>query len=50
MMHFIKDEINSEVINVIKVPFEIDPADILTKPLPTLKFRGSLNLIGVFSL
>lgn len=50
MMHYIRDEINNEVINVIKVPFEIDPADILTNHLPTVKFKGSLTLIGVFSL
>lgn len=49
MLHFIKDEIAQEVVNVVKIPFEHNVADILTKPLPSVKFKASLNLIGVVS-
>ena len=49
-MHFIRDEIRSGVINVIKILSEVNPADMLTKPLPTIKFRNSLNLIGIVNL
>ncbi|KAH9695612.1 hypothetical protein KPL71_022838 [Citrus sinensis] len=48
-MHFIRDKIRSGVINVIKIPTEVNPADMLTKPLPTVKFRNSLDLIGVIN-
>ncbi|KAH9733860.1 Integrase catalytic domain-containing protein [Citrus sinensis] len=48
-MHFIREEIRSGVINVIKIPTEVNPADMLTKPLPTVKFRNSLDLIGVMA-
>ena len=50
MFHFIRDEIRNGVINVIKIPSEVNPADMLTKPLPTVKFRNSLNLIGIVNL
>ena len=46
-MHFIRDEIRSGVINVIKSPSEVNPEDMLTKPLPTIKFSNSLNLIRI---
>ena len=49
-MHFIRDKIRSGVINVIKIPTGVNPADMLTKPIPTVKFRNSLDLIGVINL
>lgn len=49
-MHFIRDEIRNEVIDVVKIPFEVNLADMLTKPLPTIEFRNSLNLIGIIKL
>lgn len=49
-MHFIRDEIRNEVIDVVKIPFEVNLADTLTKPLPTIEFRNSLNLIGIIKL
>lgn len=48
-LHIIKDEIAQEVVNVVKIPFEHNVADILTKALPSVKFKASLNLIGVVS-
>ena len=49
-MHFIREEIRNGMINVIKIPTEVNPANMLTKPLPTVKFRKSLDLIGVNNL
>ena len=49
-MHFIRDEISKGVVNVVKVPSEVNPADMLTKPLPSVRFRDLLNLIGSVSL
>ncbi|KAH9724990.1 hypothetical protein KPL70_007698 [Citrus sinensis] len=49
-MNFIKDEISKRVVNVVKVPSEVNSADMLTKPLPSVKFRNLLNLIGSVGL
>ena len=49
-LHFVWDEITNGVVNVVKVPPQTNPADILTKLVPAVKFRNSLNLIGVGSL
>lgn len=49
-MHFIREEISTGTVDVIKIASEINPADMLTKPLPTVKFINSLNLIGVVNL
>ncbi|KAH9669834.1 Integrase catalytic domain-containing protein [Citrus sinensis] len=50
MLHFVRDEIANGVVNVVKVPTQTNPADILTKAVLAIKFRNSLNLIGVGSL
>ncbi|KAH9648839.1 CCHC-type domain-containing protein [Citrus sinensis] len=49
-LHFVRDEIANGVVNVVKVPTQTNPANILTKAVPAVKFRNSLNLIGVDSL
>ena len=49
-LHFVRVEIANGVVNVVKVPTQTNPADILTKVVPAIKFRNSLNLIGVGSL
>ena len=49
-IHFIRDEINKGVMNVVNVPSEVNPADMLTKPLPSIRFMDLLNLIGSVSL
>ena len=49
-MHFIRDEISKGVVNVVKVPTEVNPSDMLTKPLPLVRFRKLLSLIGFVSL
>ena len=49
-LHFVRDEIANGVVNVFKVPTQTNLADILTKAVPAVKFRNSLNLISVDSL
>lgn len=49
-MHFIIIEISTSAMNVVKIPSEINPIFMLTKPLPTIKFKDSWNLIGILSL
>ena len=49
-LHFIREEIEKGVVDVVKISIEDNPADALTKPIPTVKFRNSLSLIGVKSL
>lgn len=49
-MHFIREEISTGVVDVVKIPSEINPVEMLTKPLLIIKFINSLNLIGVVSL
>ncbi|KAH9657298.1 Integrase catalytic domain-containing protein [Citrus sinensis] len=46
-LHFIREEIERGAIDVVRISTEDNPADALTKPLPTIKFRNSLSLIGV---
>lgn len=40
----------NSVVNVVKIPSKVNPANMLTNPLPTFKFRDPLNLIGIVSL
>lgn len=47
-MHFIRDE--NGIVDVVKVFTEYNLADILTKPVPTIKFKNSPNLIRINSL
>ncbi|KAH9684680.1 DNA (cytosine-5)-methyltransferase [Citrus sinensis] len=42
-MHFIRDEISKEVVNVVKVPSEVNPADMLTKPSPSVSEGRGIN-------
>ncbi|KAH9679593.1 hypothetical protein KPL71_026196 [Citrus sinensis] len=49
-LHFVRDEITNDVVNVVKVPTQTNPAYILTKAVHAVKFTNSLNLIGVDSL
>ena len=46
-LHFIREEIERGAVDVVKISTEDNPADALTKPLPTIKFKNSLSLIGV---
>ena len=45
--HFVRDIISRGDILVKKISTHENPADMLTKPLPRIKFKHCLNLIGV---
>ena len=45
--HFIRDIISEGNIGIAKIGTSDNPADMMTKPLPTSKFKHCLNLIGV---
>ena len=49
-LHFIREKIERGVVDVVEISTEDNPADALTKPIPTVKFRNSLSLVGVRSL
>ena len=46
-LHFIRDIVAEETVIVKKVPTEENPADMITKPLPSNKFKYCLELVGV---
>ncbi|KAH9723411.1 Integrase catalytic domain-containing protein [Citrus sinensis] len=48
-LHFIRDEVAKGSVAVIKINTDINPADMLTKVLPTAKFKFCVDLIGVGS-
>ncbi|KAH9762165.1 hypothetical protein KPL70_000710 [Citrus sinensis] len=48
-LHFIRDEVAKGSVAVIKIPTDINPADMLTKVLPTAKFNFCVDLISVGS-
>lgn len=49
-MHFVKDIITKGEACVIKVASEENPADALTKNLPTAKLQYFLKLIGMIAV
>ena len=48
--HFIREIIGQGQIAVKKIGTEDNPADMFTKPLPRLKFKHCLDLIGVCNI
>lgn len=46
-LHYIRDIIDQKLIEVKKVPTEDNPADMLTKVVPTTKFAHYLDLVNV---
>ena len=46
-MHFLRDEITKGLINLKKIPTEENPADVLIKSLPSVKFNKCLSLMGI---
>ena len=45
--HFVRDVISQGDISVKKISTHENPTGMLTKPLPRIKFKHCLNLIGV---
>ncbi|XP_042019082.1 secreted RxLR effector protein 161-like [Salvia splendens] len=46
-MHFIRDEIQRGEVKMVKISTEHNAADMLTKPLPAMKFKYCLGLVGL---
>ena len=46
-LHFIRDEVTKGSFAVIKIHTDTNPANMLTKVLPTTKFKFCVDLIGV---
>lgn len=48
-LHFIRNEVSKGAVKMSKVHTDENPADILTKVVPTAKFSMCLNLAGLSS-
>ena len=46
-LNFIRDVIEEKLFSIEKVATEVNPADMLTKPISTEKFKHSLDLVNV---
>ena len=46
-LHFVRDVIASNQVEVQKIATEVNPADMLTKVIPLGKFENALNLLKV---
>lgn len=46
-LHFVRDIICKGIVSVVKIPTEENSADMLTKELPTAKFKHCLDLVNV---
>ena len=45
--HFVRDIVEKEEVEIVKVHTSENPADMLTKSVPVSKFRHCLDLLGV---
>ena len=46
-LYFIRDVVDSRLVRVEKIRTEENPADIITKSVPSAKFNFCLDLLGV---
>ena len=46
-LNFIRDEIEEKLFSIEKVATKDNPANVLTKPITTKKFKHSLDLVNV---
>lgn len=46
-VHFIRDPVKQAVLSVLYVPSEDNIADVLTKPLPPVKFKAIRGKLGI---
>ena len=46
-LQFIRDEVAKGTIVISKIHIDVDPADMLTKVLPTTKFEFCVNVVGI---
>lgn len=45
--HFVRDAVESEQVEVLKIPTKVNPADMLTKVIPVKKFKDGLSKLGL---
>ncbi|KAH9752456.1 hypothetical protein KPL71_014688 [Citrus sinensis] len=48
-LHFIRDEVSKGAVSVTKIHTDVNPADALTKVVPTTKFKFCVNLMGIMA-
>ena len=48
-LHYVREVINNKQVEVQKISTDINPADMLTKVIPTSKFEAALGLLGLQS-
>ena len=48
-LHFVRDIVNKGEVKIEKVSTEDNPADMMTKPLPSNKFSHCLRLVNIGS-
>ena len=46
-LHFIRDEVTKRSVVVTKIHTDINPTDMLTKVIPTAKFKFCVDLISI---
>ena len=46
-LHFVRDVIAEQQVIVEKISTEVNPADMLTKPIPATKFEQALDLLRI---
>ena len=46
-LNFIRDVIEDKKFSIEKIATAVNPADMLTKPLPTVKFKHGLDFVHV---
>ena len=46
-LHFIREVVNRQEVNVEKIKTENNPADMFTKPVTTSKFIHCMNLVNI---
>ena len=47
-VNFIRDCIEEKQVELVKISTHENPADMLTKALPSAKFKFCLNLVGFY--
>lgn len=46
-LQFIRNEVAKEIVLILKLHTNVNPADMFTKVLPTAKFEYYMNLVGI---
>lgn len=49
-IHFVRDIVNSGEVRIQKISTDHNPANMLTKPVPSSKFQHCLDLVHVTEL